>query len=209
MNIVVGLILAAAGAYILGSIPSAVWIGKGFYGIDVRDHGSKNAGATNTLRVLGTKPGLIVLFLDALKGALAVSLVWIFSDRISSPDLVALIQLGLGAMALLGHVFPVFASFRGGKGIATLTGIVTVLLPLAVLICLGIFLLVFIPTRYVSLGSLSAAAFFPVTVIWILDSRLLPMIVFSGMVTIFVFLTHKKNIHRLIRGTENKIIFKK
>ncbi|MFO7978917.1 MAG: glycerol-3-phosphate 1-O-acyltransferase PlsY [Bacteroidales bacterium] len=209
MEFGVGIVLAALGAYLLGSIPTAVWIGKSFYGIDVREHGSGNAGATNALRVLGNKVGIVVLLLDALKGVAAVSLALLVQEKFQSPDLFVLFQLVLGALALTGHVYPVFASFRGGKGIATLAGIITILLPLAVLICLGVFLLVFIPTRYVSLGSLSAALAFPVAVIWILDINLLPVIVFSIMVAIFVVLTHLKNIKRLLHGRENKISFRK
>lgn len=209
MNVVFG-VLAAAGAYLLGSIPTAVWIGKSFFGIDVREHGSGNAGATNALRILGTRTGLLVLLIDALKGALAVSLAWwVVQPGTLSPEWFIIFQLFLGAIALLGHVYPIFASFRGGKGIATLAGIVIVLLPWAVLICLAVFVMVFIPTRFVSLGSLSAALIFPVAVIWILNITLLPYIIFSLMVTIFVVLTHRKNINRLLKGTENKISFRK
>ena len=204
-----GIVLTFIAAYLLGSIPTAVWIGKTFYGIDVRDHGSGNAGATNALRVLGTRVGVVVLLIDALKGVAAVSLSWLVQGSFFSEEWFVMYQLLLGALALTGHVFPVLAGFRGGKGIATLAGIVTVLFPGAVLICLVVFLLVFMPTRYVSLGSISAAIVFPVAVIWILNISLLPKVVFSILVAFFVILTHTKNIKRLLQGNENRISFKK
>jgi glycerol-3-phosphate acyltransferase PlsY len=204
-----GIIFCLAGAYLLGSIPTAVWIGKAFFGIDVREHGSGNAGATNALRVLGTKTGIIVLLLDALKGAAAVALGWLVKDAFPNPHLFSVFQLTLGLFALLGHVFPVFAGFRGGKGIATLTGIITILFPGAVLICLLVFLAFFIPTRFVSLGSMAASIAFPVAVIWITGPATTPEIIFSLVVAVFVPLTHRKNIQRLLKGSENKISFKK
>ncbi len=204
-----GILLCLAGAYLLGSIPTAVWIGKRFYGIDVREHGSGNAGATNALRVLGTRTGVIVLLLDALKGVLAVALGWLVKEAFSSPDLFSIFQLMLGLFALLGHVFPLFAGFRGGKGIATLAGIVTILFPGAVLICLLVFAAFFIPSRFVSLGSIAASLAFPVAVIWITGPSTWPEIIFSLMVAVFVPLTHRKNIQRLFKGTENKINFNK
>ncbi len=202
------IILCLAGAYLLGSIPTAVWIGKAFFGIDVREHGSGNAGATNALRVLGTKTGVIVLLLDALKGVAAVSLGWLVKDYFTSPSLFSIMQLTLGLFALLGHVYPIFSGFRGGKGIATLAGIVAVLFPGAVLICLGVFITFFIPTRFVSLGSMAAAAAFPLSVIFITGPATPPEMVFSLLVAIFVPYTHRKNIQRLLKGTENKIVFK-
>ncbi len=203
------ILLCLAGAYLLGSIPTAVWIGKSFYGIDVREHGSGNAGATNALRVLGTRTGVTVLLLDALKGVLAVSLGGLIKDAFTNPDLFSVFQLTLGLFALFGHVFPLFAGFKGGKGIATLTGIVTILFPGAVLICMLVFAAFFIPSRYVSLGSIAASLVFPVTVIWITGPATWPEIVFSLMVAMFVPLTHRKNIQRLLKGTENKIRFQK
>ncbi|MEE4178760.1 MAG: glycerol-3-phosphate 1-O-acyltransferase PlsY [Bacteroides sp.] len=204
-----GMLLCLAGAYLLGSIPTAVWIGKAFFGIDVREHGSGNAGATNALRVLGTKTGIVVLLLDALKGVAAVALGWLVGDAFSNPDLFSVFQLFLGLFALLGHVFPLFAGFRGGKGIATLAGIVTILFPGAILICLAVFLAFFLPTRYVSLGSIAASLTFPVAVIGITGPAALPEIIFSLLVAIFVPLTHRKNIQRLFKGRENRIVFRK
>jgi acyl phosphate:glycerol-3-phosphate acyltransferase len=209
MNWDVYKMIALFSAYILGSIPTAVWFGKIFYKIDLREHGSGNAGATNALRVFGNKAGAIVLLIDALKGAAAVSLGRFFFGSFSTENYQVIYLLMLGATALLGHVFPIFAGFRGGKGIATLAGIGTALFPLAVLICLGVFVIVFIPTRYVSLGSMSAAIAFPITVIFILKSTLISEIIFAVAVAVFVPLTHRKNIKRLIDGNENKLMFGK
>lgn len=205
--ILAGLICLAA--YLFGSVPSAVWAGRWFFGIDVRDHGSGNAGATNVYRVLGLRTAIAVLLTDALKGAAAVSLAWAVRDLFPAEEWFVMYRFLLGLLALLGHVFPLFAGFRGGKGIATLAGIIVVLFPGAILICLGIFVLVFLGSRYVSLGSMLAAISFPVVVIWILPDPLLPEILFSLVVAVFVPLTHIKNIRRLLRGQENKIRFSK
>lgn len=209
MNFDLYFLVALLVAYLLGSIPTAVWYGKLFYNIDLREHGSGNAGATNAIRVFGTKQGVLVLIVDALKGVAAVMLSRFFVESFSSQEWFVIFQLALGFMALLGHVFPVFAGFRGGKGIATLTGIIIALFPQAVLICLGVFILAFIPTRYVSLGSMSAAIAFPLVVVFLLGSTLVSEIVFALVVAIFVPLTHHKNIKRLLKGQENKLYFKK
>jgi acyl phosphate:glycerol-3-phosphate acyltransferase len=196
-------------AYLLGSIPSSVWIGKGFFGIDVREHGSGNAGATNTLRVLGPKAGIVVLLMDAVKGFLAVWLSRWLGPGPDSGTFFQLFQLGLAIVAVLGHIFPVFAGFRGGKGIATLLGVVTALFPAAVGVCFIVFLLVFIPTRYVSLASITTAISFPLVLIFIFGENQLPFMIFSWVVAVLVPLTHHKNIRRLLKGEESKISFKK
>lgn len=203
-------VLALFAAYILGSVPTSVWFGKIFYKVDLRDYGSGNAGATNALRVFGNKAGALILVLDALKGFAAVYLSRFFGEAsFTTENNYVIYQLILGSVALLGHVFPVFAGFRGGKGIATLVGIVIALFPQAVLICLVVFLVAFLPTRYVSLGSMAAAITFPIAVILILQSNLTAEIIFSIAVAVFVPLTHHKNIKRLLKGQENKLIFRK
>jgi acyl phosphate:glycerol-3-phosphate acyltransferase len=201
--------LCLAGAYLLGSIPTAVWAGRWFFGVDVRDQGSGNAGATNVYRVLGAKTAIAVLLIDALKGAAAVKLGHFASHLFAVQEWYIVFLFLLGALALIGHVFPLFAGFRGGKGIATLAGIIVVLFPSAILVCLGVFLLAFLTTRYVSLGSMLAALAFPVVILWVLPQPLLPEIVFSLLVAVFVPLTHMKNIRRLLKGQENKIRFSK
>ena len=203
------LIFGAVLAYLLGSIPSAVWIGKWFYGIDVREQGSGNAGATNTIRILGLKAGLPVLFIDAFKAWLAVALGgWITGD-ILTPSNLTLYRIAIGALAVLGHVFPVFAGFRGGKGVAPLVGVVIALFPEAFFFVLIWFALVFSITRYVSLASVTSALIFPLIVIFVFKEQSEPLLVLSILVAVFIPVTHRRNIGRLIRGNENKLEFKK
>ncbi len=196
-------------AYLIGSVPTAVLAGKWFRGIDIRKHGSGNAGATNAMRVLGPKIGFTVLIIDALKGVTAVLLALLVKNAFAVDEQFVVFQLILGAVAILGHVKPVFASFKGGKGVATLVGIVIILYPEAFLICLGLFLLVFITTRFVSLASLTAGIALPVVAILVQDSLLMPKLIFAIAVALFVPITHINNIRRLLRGEENRMVFKK
>jgi len=196
-------ILLLLAAYLLGSIPSAVWIGKFFYKIDVREYGSGNAGATNTFRVLGKKAGIPVLLIDTLKGFTAVSLAYYSKYTIGSNQFINL-QLVLGIASLVGHIFPIFASFRGGKGIATLLGIILAVHLYAALIAIGIFIVVLLTTSYVSLGSMIAALAFPVIVILGFQTRVPSLIIFSILIAIMVLITHQKNIERLLRREESK-----
>ncbi|MEQ9186153.1 MAG: glycerol-3-phosphate 1-O-acyltransferase PlsY [Cryomorphaceae bacterium] len=191
-------------AYVLGSIPTAVWVGKLFYDTDVREYGSGNAGATNTFRVLGKKAGIPVLIIDALKGFAAVKLVNFFAQEPISDAAFVNYQLALGIAAVIGHIFPVFAGFRGGKGIATLLGLMLAVHHQGALIALGIFILVFAITRFVSLGSMTAALCFPFIIVLIYQSTIPSLIVFSMFVAILVLITHQKNIERLFRREENK-----
>jgi acyl phosphate:glycerol-3-phosphate acyltransferase len=197
-------------AYLLGSIPTAVWIGKLKYGVDVREHGSKNAGATNTFRVLGKKAGKVVLLIDVMKGATAVLLPYIFGYAPwSTPELIHL-QLITGIIAVVGHIFPIFANFKGGKGVATSLGIIIGIHPIAAVICLGIFLLTFIFSQYVSLGAIVAATSFPLIVNLLLDNKNVFLMVFSIALSLAVIAAHRKNITRLLAGEENKMnLFKK
>ena len=197
-------------AYLLGSIPTSVWVGKSYYGIDVREHGSKNAGATNTFRVLGQKPGIIVLSIDILKGATAVLLPYFFlHDKIDYERLIQ-IQLLTAILAILGHVFPLFANFKGGKGVATSLGIIIGIHPPAAGICLGVFLVVFILSKYVSLGAIITAISFPLLIIFLFHVDSIWLRGFSILLGSVVVLTHKKNILRLVKGEESKMnLFKK
>lgn len=199
-------IIALILAYLMGSIPSAVWIGKTIYGVDVREFGSGNSGATNTFRVLGKRAGLTVLSLDILKGWLAVTIASFISEAPVGTSQYVDLQIVLGVAAVIGHIFPVFAGFRGGKGIATLFGVILAAHPLACLISLGVFVLIFLAFNYVSLGSISAAIAFPITVITVFADQVVPsMVIFSIMVAILVMITHQKNIERLIRREESKM----
>ena len=196
-------------AYLFGSIPTSVWIGRRFYGIDVRTQGSKNAGATNTIRVLGLKAGLPVLLLDIFKGWFAVYVSAFFVPESYILSQVILYQIIIAFAVVIGHVFPVFANFRGGKGIATLLGVGIALYAWAVLVVVAIFVLVLIITKYVSLGSITASVSFPFLVIFLFNSDSVSLIVLAIFVAIFVPLTHRKNIARLLNGNESKLNLKK
>jgi len=191
-------------AYLLGSIPTAVWWGKRYYGIDVREFGSGNAGATNTFRVLGKKAGIPVLFIDIVKGTAAVLLAFCSPFEFDSNQFVNL-QLGLGIAALVGHVFPIFAGFRGGKGVATILGIVICLTPLTSLMVLGVFLIVLLATRYVSLSSITAGLSFPFFLNIVLKNQNQTLLIFSLFVAALLIVTHKKNIARLLKRQETKV----
>jgi glycerol-3-phosphate acyltransferase PlsY len=193
-------------AYLIGSIPTAFWVGKYFNGIDIREHGSKNAGATNTFRVLGKKSGWFVLMVDILKGVAAATLpYWFQSQLIGFKDELLILQLSASFSAVFGHVFPIFAGFRGGKGVATSLGIVIGLNPLAAAICLVVFLLVFITSKYVSLGAITAALVFPFVSYFVLKNDIRIMIIFTIILSFLVIVAHRKNISRLLKGEENKM----
>jgi glycerol-3-phosphate acyltransferase PlsY len=191
-------------AYLIGSIPTAVWIGKRFYGIDVREFGSGNAGATNTFRVLGKKAGIPVLIIDIIKGSSAVAIAYFSSFIAGSPEFVNL-QLGLGVAALVGHIFPVFAGFRGGKGVATLLGIVVCILPVAASLSLVIFLLVLFLSRMISLSSMLAGVSFPIILNIFLHNHNPVLTTFSILVAVLLIITHRKNIKRILTRQESKV----
>lgn len=194
-------------AYLLGSIPTSVWVGKYFYGIDVREHGSGNAGATNTIRVIGLKAGIPVLIFDVFKGWLAVNLVSLSTYSIPETASFTNFQLVLGTAALIGHIFPIFAGFRGGKGVATLFGMVLAIDTYPTLICTGIFILVLILSKYVSLSSMIAGFSFPIMVIFVFKTTITSLVIFSLCVAIMLLLTHQKNLQRLLKGEESKATF--
>ena len=195
-------------AYLIGSIPTAVWYGKAYFGIDIREHGSGNAGATNTFRVLGSKAGTVVMLVDVLKGwtATQAATFMVFFDLIYTEDLV-IYKLVFGMAAVVGHVFPIYASFKGGKGIATLLGMVLSVHIEAALICFAVFTVVLLLSKYVSLGSMIAALSFPLLLIspfFRPDYHDIVIIIFGFIVFFIVIITHQKNIIRLINGNENK-----
>jgi glycerol-3-phosphate acyltransferase PlsY len=196
-------------AYLMGSIPTSVWIGQYFYNIDVREFGSGNSGATNTFRVLGYKAGIPVLIIDVLKGWTSVKLADIISGFPAGSEQLVNLELVFAVAALMGHVFPVYVGFRGGKGVATLLGIVLALNTTAALISLGVFIVVFVATKYVSLSSIIASFAFPNVVIFAMDSRVPSMVIFSMFITVIVLVTHQKNIERLLNKKESKITFRK
>jgi len=196
-------------AYLLGSIPTAVWYGRVFHGVDIRNHGSGNAGATNSLRVLGKKAGVIVLLIDLLKGYLAVSLASIIIQN-SDFQPVGYIVPFLGLAVVIGHIFPVFAQFKGGKGVATSLGVILAIHPLATLICVILFLLIVFATKYVSLGSMLGALAFPVQLVsgfWGLQPT--TIVIFGFILAVLLIITHHENVKRLLAGNENKFGAKK
>jgi acyl phosphate:glycerol-3-phosphate acyltransferase len=194
-------------AYLIGSIPTAVWVSKAFFSIDIREYGSGNAGATNTFRVLGSRWGTFVMIIDVLKGVAATSLYILlpYYMNMSSELARTNFMVGLGLAAVLGHIFPIWANFRGGKGVATLFGMILAIQPLVAVLCVGIFLLVFYLTRFVSLSSILASIAFAVFILVIFNEKELLYRAFAIAVALLVLLTHQKNITRLLRGSESKV----
>ena len=187
-------------AYILGSIPNALWIGKVFKGIDVREHGSKNTGSTNAARVLGAKLGILTLILDISKGAIPTLIATMLLDSTISAILV-------GICAILGHSFSIFMKFKGGKAVATTVGVFIVLVPGAILLVAVIFFLVFGITRYVSLSSMIGAISLPIWII--IFYKNIPLTIFGIIIAILIIVRHKSNIQRLLNGTESKFSINK
>ena len=199
---IVHLALSLLGAYLLGSIPSAVWIGKAFYGVDVRQHGSGNAGTTNVMRVLGKKAALPVFAIDALKGYAAVALASWSSVPAESAGYLYL-KIALCVLAVVGHMFPVFAGFKGGKGVATLVGAMFGFSVGGILLSFATFLVIVAYTKYVSVGSLVGGVLLPfyAALCGQNDWRLMVFFVF---ISLLLFYTHRTNLGRLLQGTENK-----
>ncbi len=200
-------------AYLIGSISSSIILGKYFYGIDVREYGSKNPGANNTQRVLGWKMGLLVLAFDIIKGAGATSLVFFFPFTQETNGFVAT-QIVFGFSAIMGHVFPVFHNFKGGKGVATMCGVLLAIHPFAVLICTAIFCITLFITKYVSVSVIAAVTCFPFLVntlfaLWLDPKETLVIKIFSIVAGCTVWLCHISNIKRLYHGKEEKFIIKK
>lgn len=189
--------------YLLGSIPTAIWIGKSFYGVDVRKHGSRNAGATNTFRVLGKSAGSAVFIIDVGKGFLAV---WLAHEIMPNDNdwLHSTVKVLSAVAAVMGHVFPVFARFKGGKGVATAFGILLALTPIAAVICFAIFLIVWLAFHYVSLGSIVAAVFYPLIQYFLDPDQDEIVMIFAILLSLTVILSHNKNIIRLLNGVETK-----
>lgn len=204
MNHLTQIIVSCIGAYLLGSIPTAVWTGKLFFGVDVREHGSGNAGATNTLRTLGKPAGFSVLFIDFLKGFLATNLVRLDATLVAGTETFFNYQILYGAIAVLGHVYPVFAGFRGGKGIATLVGLITALSGWLFLCLFITFVIIVSVTKYISLGSMVSAVLSPVYVGIIYSWQQPTFLYFCIAIAVLVLYTHRTNIGRLRAGTESK-----
>jgi glycerol-3-phosphate acyltransferase PlsY len=211
-------------SYLMGSVPSAIWVGKIFKGVDVREHGSGNAGTTNTFRVLGVPFGITVFVMDFMKGfvpsfwlsALAFSLIDApFNGPLAPPlwDVEAFLKISCGLFAVVGHMFPVFAGFKGGKGAATACGMLFGVEPISISISAAIFVLTILVTKYVSLASILSSFFYPITLLIMryvlgidIDGSI---IIFSMLVATGIIYRHKSNIQRLKDGTESKVGKKK
>ncbi|MEC8853648.1 MAG: glycerol-3-phosphate 1-O-acyltransferase PlsY [Bacteroidota bacterium] len=199
-------------AYLIGAFPSAVWLGRTFYNTDVREYGSGNAGATNTFRTLGPKAGIPVLLMDILKGWIAVNLVYFVMDnQLMSDEKFFELKLVFGIAAVIGHLFPIYTGFRGGKGIATMLGFMIGIYWQAALLSALVFILTLLISKYISLSSIIASLAFPFIVIVILgmNNTNSSLIIFSIFVPILSLITHQKNIERLLRREENKAKFGK
>ncbi len=201
MNEVILIIIA----YLLGSIPTALIVSRHYFDIDIRDYGSGNMGATNTFRVLGKKYGTLVMIFDIMKGAFAIALYNFLPFYLNDEFARTHFMIGLGLSAVLGHVFPLFAQFKGGKGVATLFGMLLAMQPVIALSCVGVFLLVLFLTRWVSLSSILASVMLPVCVLWIWNDDVVLYRVFACLVAVMVILTHQKNIGRILRGVESRV----
>src|SRR5580698_5915159 len=192
-------------AYLIGSIPTAIWVSRSFFGIDIREYGSGNAGATNTFRVLGSRWGTFVMAADVLKGLLATSLYILIPYYLHDEWDRTNFMVGLGLAAVAGHIFPIWADFRGGKGVATLFGMILAIQPLVAVCCVGVFLLVLYLTRFVSLSSILASVAFAVLILFIFNEKVPLYRAFAIAVALLVILTHQKNISRILRGNESKV----
>ncbi len=204
-------------SYLVGSIPTSIIVARSRRGIDIRQHGSGNAGGTNVFRVLGWKAGLFVIVADMAKGLVATMLIARlmygpipFENKTPFDDF-TVVQIIAGCAAILGHVWTLFAGFKGGKGIATAGGMLLGISPVEVAVSLGVFLIVLSISQYVSLGSLSAAVSFPLTMflrenLFMVDiNGYHTLIYFSIAISLLIFFTHRTNIKRLLAGTENRI----
>ncbi|TYZ07062.1 glycerol-3-phosphate 1-O-acyltransferase PlsY [Hymenobacter lutimineralis] len=198
---------ALLAAYLIGSIPTALWVGRRFFGLDIREHGSGNAGATNTFRVLGKRPGSVVMAIDVLKGWVATSLAGLLvTQGALAPENLLYAQLGCGALAVVGHIYPIWAGFRGGKGVATVLGMMLAIAPATVGVCILVFITVLLVSRYVSLSSMTAGVAFALLQLLPAFRPQHPLLLWFGFVLAALLIyTHRANIGRLRAGTESRV----
>jgi glycerol-3-phosphate acyltransferase PlsY len=197
-------------AYLLGSIPTSIWVSKSVFGFDIREFGSGNPGATNTFRVLGSKWGSFVMTVDVTKGVIATSLYVLIPFYLQNELARTNFMIVLGLAAVLGHIFPIWADFKGGKGVATILGMALAIQPTVALICIIVFLITLFTTRFVSLSSMLASLVFMVLILFIFNEKETSYRIFAIIVALMVVVTHQKNIGRLLSGKENKApLFKK
>ena len=197
-------------AYLIGSIPTSVWVSRSIFKFDIRNYGSGNAGATNSFRVLGAKWGSFVMFVDVLKGVIATSLYILIPYYLTNELGRTNFMIILGLAAVVGHIFPIWAGFRGGKGVATILGMALAIQPAVALLCLVVFAFTLLTTRFVSLSSMLAGVAFMILILFIFDEKETLYRLFAIIVAFMVIITHQKNITRLLNGTENKVpLFRK
>lgn len=204
-------------SYLVGSIPSSIWVGKLVKGVDIRNHGSGNAGATNTFRLLGWQPGVAVLIIDFFKGFSSSFWISQLAYFIGSGPVTLIevwsvdpfLSITCGIAAVLGHMFPLYANFEGGKGMATAAGMLCGIEPVSVGLAAVVFTIVMFTSRYVSLASLIAAFVYPLLLVmlrygfgWDIDGSIL---IFGALAGIGIIIKHRGNIKRLLKGTENKV----
>jgi len=197
-------------AYLIGSIPTSIWVSKAVFGIDIREFGSGNPGATNTFRVLGSKWGAFVMTADITKGLIATSLYILIPYYLNNELARTNFMIVLGLASVLGHIFPIWADFKGGKGVATILGMALAIQPIVALICILVFLITLFATRFVSLSSMLAGVVFMVLILFIFNEKETSYRIFAIIVAMMLLVTHQKNIGRLLKGIENKVpLFKK
>lgn len=209
MNEYILLLLSLLLSYLAGSIPTSIILGKVTRGIDIREYGSGNAGGTNTFRVLGWKPALVVTIADISKGWLAVGVFAPYFFQYQPVPDMGLLQILCGFAAVLGHTYTIFAGFKGGKGVGTLAGMLIALFPVALPLCLIVFVLTLMLTGYVSLSSILASASLPVFLLLLpvltgIEPAELSLMVFGLLIPWFIVYTHRSNIGRIREGTENR-----
>jgi len=204
------LILVITGllAYLFGAFNAALWFGKWFHKIDIRQHGSKNAGATNLLRIVGWKTAFPAFLIDAAKSFFAVKLATFQNIWEVQSEAFMIWQIALGMLAVFGHISPVFSGFKGGKGVASLLGMVIALHPLAALSAFGVFVISLVLTKIVSISSMFAGMSFPFILFFLFNESHNSLLVFSVFAAILLLISHKKNIKRLLNREEKRISFK-
>ena len=209
------LLLILAASYLVGAIPGSLWSSKALYGIDIREYGSGNAGATNAFRVVGWQAGVLATIVDMGKGALAAGVFapFIRIDPLPTFGLSAesdtIVGILAGLAAVIGHMFPVWARFQGGKGVNTAAGVLLALTPLSTLLTMAVFTIVLLSSRYVSLASITAAAAFPTIIAirtYVFSAELRPsLLVFGIVLALAIIVAHQSNIRRLLAGNENRV----
>ena len=205
LNLAVVILLS----YVVGSIPTGIMLSKWIHGFDIRTKGSGNAGGTNVFRVLGAGPGIFVMLFDVFKGFAATFWLYKIGGDLLSPEQKGLLMLLAGCAAIAGHIWTIFAGFRGGKGVGTAAGMLLALFPKALLVCLVVFIVMLAITRIVSVSSMSAAVALPIT-LTVFRSLLhcevpTSLYVFSFFAAALIIFTHRSNIKRLLNGTENRV----